>query len=72
MTQIKIKPGDQIAYNTPDSRRRGVAVAVGGGYVVGTFALIRTTRVDGEEIDAADRLSTTPLVVPVDAVEIIT
>ena len=60
--------GSTFSYNTPAARYRGTVVALGGGFLVGTLALVSTDRSTGSEVDKVGPLSTRPIVLPVASV----
>jgi hypothetical protein len=66
-----VAEGDRIAYTTPDARYQGVALHVSAGRVIAALAVVQTDRSTGEEVDVLGRESSVPVVLPVEAVEVI-
>jgi len=67
----QIKPGDRIAYTTPDARYEGTALLISAGRVLASLAIVSTERVDGAEVSRVGAESATPVVLPVDDVRVI-
>jgi len=68
---MAVTEGDRFTYNTPDARYEGVALHVSSGRVIAALAVVQTDRRTGEEVDVLGRESSVPVVLPVDAVEVI-
>jgi hypothetical protein len=61
-TTKEIKEGDTVDWWTPSLHMRGTVLALGGGFILSTGAIVCTDRVNGEEVEVVGRYNGHPFV----------